>query len=276
MDPNQDQKRNNINDYINNLYSGIQNARMIGQLGRGGASGAGRVAATVGRAAPLLLNPVSLAIIGIVSVTIITVFVLGGQSSATEIPNPPVPATYISSALNISGDTRGQQNLIYKFFQETTGFPKYQNLLTSSGPVNISFDFDPGLDEGLCGGGVVGSDITFYNFPRSACGESGKKYLFLHESGHVIGNRNRDVYNSFALTYPSLKEQDNQADQKCYTDDGFLLSYQKEFGDIAGAENESFAESIALSILKKWKTFDNFPLNCPATYNWIKANVLDL
>lgn len=222
---------------------------------------------------------------GVIIIVAVAVFlivlstpILSGQQAETVPGQISIPSSNldIGTYFKITGDSGSQKNLIYKFFQETDSFPKYQKLLTEVGPVDISFDFDPGLDTGLCGGGVVGSSITFYNFPRSACGESGKKYLFYHESGHVVGNRNKGVYDSFSLIYPTLKEQDNQVGIKCYTDDGFLLSYQKEFGGVAGAVNESFAEGVALSILKNWKTFDNFPTNCPATYNWIKTNVLGL
>lgn len=275
------ERRESLVDRANDLYSAYNRIRQI--------QGLIKKVQLAQKAAALLATsevwgPILIGIGLVVLFTVIITTITGGRATAGE--NPPsqtTPPVSIGS-LNIFGGTAEDQNLMNGFYQQTSVYPKYQSLLSDNGPVNIYFAIDPGLtkrDPRLCGGSVEGAKITFYNFPTSSCTVSGKRYMFLHESGHVIANRNRDLYNSFALAYAELKDKDFS----CYSRAGFLRTYFEEFGAgensrLDATIDESFAEAIAVSVLRSWSSdygkFDDFPKECPATFNWIGANVLGL
>lgn len=256
----ENQRGPNYNDVLNKAYGGYQNGKFVLSLAK-----------LAFRLLPLAGSGI---IIFLVVTTIIMVFVFGigaaastpggfNNQSGSTIQN-------INGLFNFDSATTDEQNAIYGFFQATSNYSMYQKLLTVGGPVNISFGTDPALRPGWCGGSVSNGDITFYNY--LSCGVGGQKYLFFHESGHTIANRNPDIYNLYASSYSGLVAQDGA---QCYTG-GFLNSYVKEFGGVAGPINESFAESVAVSLLKSWGTFNDFPSDCPATYNWFSKYVLGL
>lgn len=203
-----------------------------------------------------------------------------GQSNQEQTQNT---TQNVSGLLSFSNATTDEQNLISGFFQETTIYSGYQKFLTSGAPVNISFGYDPDLGEGLCGGEVDRSTntINFYNFPTSICGVKDKKYMFFHESGHVIANRNQDLFNNFVLSLNGPSNNPGSGllaqDTSCYSNN-FLKTYDQAYGAICGYACEDFAEAIADSLLGNISTpngsFNNFSKDCPATYAWIRNNVL--
>lgn len=258
-----DSKQNSAQNQLKNAASSYLKRRVASAV-------ASFLAETVEVWAPIVA---ALALILVFTISILLFF--GGKGAASEVSRQPTPPNNASSLspsglFNLAGATDEQKNAIYGFFQEAAPYPTYQKLLTSAGPVSVSFGFDLALKNGWCGGSVDNGNIGLYNY--LSCGSNGKRYLFYHESGHTVANRNPDLYNLYASMYNGLIAQDGPG---CYSS-GFLKSYEQQFGAAAGPINESFAESVAVSILKSWGSFSNFPSDCPATYNWFQEHVLGI
>lgn len=255
QDQNQGQRKGPI-DYANNIANDLLNLRRGVPLIRAAAF-IGPTLGWIGAITGIAL---------LFTVGIGTLIFLGGVGLGAETSNPFTSNKNIDGLFNITGATTGQTQQIYNALQDAMNYPLYKKLLTGAGPVNISLDTDRGLKDGLCGGSVVNGNITLFNF--FTCAASGRRYLLLHETGHTIGNRNADLYHSFP--YSQLKASDSS----CYSPAGFLKTYAEEFGNLSGPFNESFAEAVSLFISYKDRPpLNNFPTQCPATYNWIRANV---
>lgn len=201
---------------------------------------------------------------------------VGGQEQNPQNVNQ---AQNINGLFSVASDAN--QSLILGFIQDLSSQVNLQKLI--SGPVTVLFGTDSKIMP-LCSGIVINSTITLNNFSTSTCGTNAKRYMFLHELGHVIGNLNkRNIFNPFeqALngsvnqSISNLMELDNKAPYSCYTATGFLKSYEGEgLGLEVNNIDESFAEGFADSIIKTRTPFNDFPTNCPATYNWFKTYIL--
>lgn len=150
MEQEQQQRRDNFIDRLNNTYSSYQNARLMLRLGRGGA-GIARAAA------PLLFNPYIL--IGIVVILILFVFILvltggpGGIGSQTG-GTTPLPGTI--GNISSCQFTRGDQNpksapfksqALLSYFQEAermSGVPVVvlASIARVESPVSVVFTDD--------------------------------------------------------------------------------------------------------------------------------------
>jgi hypothetical protein len=94
--------------------------------------------------------------------------------------------------------------------------------------------------------------------------------FLIHESGHVLANRNDGIKAEFrAAGLPEL-------DPDCY-DGGFLKTYYYRSG--VNPVSESFAEAIALYIgrrkVGRHATIEDFETECPNTHAWIRTAVFD-
>lgn len=102
------------------------------------------------------------------------------------------------------------------------------------------------------------------------CGlTSGIGYLIIHETGHVLADRNRNtLFADFTNQLPSLQTD------PCYSSSGFLKTYIGPGQDVAA---EDFAESIAEFVVhNSWQTgagISNFKNTCPKTYSWFYTNI---
>lgn len=94
--------------------------------------------------------------------------------------------------------------------------------------------------------------------------------FLIHETGHVIANRNSGLKASF-------RDADLvNLDSACY-DRGFLKTYALRSG--VRPVSESFAESVALFIGRRKRgrlgTIADFEAECPNTYAWVRTNVFE-
>lgn len=216
----------------------------------------------------------------VVGVFIFTfVIVLGGPGATSEISSQQQQEEKIAQ----EGDTsklftitaRGDSVSDIYFYNDILGeafsSSRYTELITKNGPFSVELDEILGEEENICARAYVLKPSTIKLFGFSRCSLGDQKYLALHESGHVIGNRNVELYKSF----PHSELINNDSD--CYSSLGHIKSYyyaETERGDIA-AYNESFAEAIAMYIIRKKSPFADFRLKCPYTSAWVAKNIFN-
>lgn len=259
----EENRRKNLIDRLNDAYGTYQNARTLMRLGQGLAR-AGRTIAGAARGIGALAatsevwGPVAIAIGLVLIFTVIIVVVTGGPGAVSEIP-PEEQTQQTSGILNIKGGTQQEIEEINNILSSSLSSSTYADLLTSAGPVDIT------LESGGCSGLVDGRSVTLYNF--SSCGGTFKRYMVLHEMGHIIHARNGRLAQTFNhLEYVRLEPN-------CYDSENYLITYPKPEGK-ANAFNESFAEAIALfAIYKERPLLNDFPNQCPNTYNWVRNNI---
>lgn len=263
-------------------------------------------------AGALLSNPAGWAILAIILVLTITFFAffggapiaIGGDLSnspsptdssspgPTTPPGGPVDASNVIAKLKsdfnivVQGDSNLQHLItIYNIISTAATSPLYKQLLTCGGNT-LTITIAAGDVPSLTGANT----ITLRNFFSSGKSFASQSNLLIHESGHVIRNRNCNRV-SQAYPYSALISQDTA----CY-DFGFLRSYALRPGNHScngpynpvatwsiSENGESFAESIADYVT--YKTYTNsgylcstsltnvYKSLCPNTYNWIKNNI---
>ena len=175
-----------------------------------------------------------------------------------------------------------QQNIIYNTFALPLASQKFRDLfqLSKYGPIHIYF-FTP-IEKGyISGGGGYGTrDMAFFGFFEANIDLKMKEHILVHESAHVLDQRNGRMSESMPLTnfYTS--------DPKCY-DGGFLSTYpfRGTAGGNGGPYHESFADAVAnnvycapgevcdLNHAYSSKPINDYPNTCKNTYGWIKQNV---
>lgn len=260
------EKRKGIVDRVNDAYGLYQNARLLQQLGRSGAGAVGRagLAATSG-----VWGPIAIAGGSILLFFVIIMIISGGQAKGTETQAPPPPQTItqdINGILNITGASEKETETINQALSLAVSYPGYKTLITRAGPVSVVFEKNLVWPEGtqnIVNGLVLERGKIKI---RSGLDEKTLRYTFLHETGHII-----DSFGS-SFPYRKLREEDS-ACYGIYT--GHLLSYPyaKEGGG-GDPRNESFAEGVSQFLLyKEQSVLNNFPTQCPNTYNWIYENV---
>lgn len=267
------ERRNSIVDRINSLVNLGLNAYDAARLLARGArlpASAGRAVAGAGAAAATseVWGPaIAIALVIVLVPTFITV--LGGQGAGKELETQESVQIGDTSTLftTTARDSAVSDSDFYNVLQEAFSYPTYTNLLTGSGPFNVEFNIP--LDDFVgCSAAVVQRHtIQFYGF--SNCTPFQQKYLALHESGHVLGNRNGDLYYSFP--YSDLLGKD----PACFSRLGHVRSYYyAEIGAGTNPFEESFAESITMSLIKQKAPFKDFAAECPNIYNWVRENIL--
>lgn len=252
-----EREKRGFDDRLNDIYSTYRTGRLIAGLGKtlsaarsaiaaaGVIGSGGWVALIVGTALIIILVPTFL-------------IVLGGGGAASEVPPGEQTATQQPSGLlNIKGAMPQEIEEINNILSTSLASSTYADLLR--GPVEII------IESGGCSGLVDRGSVTLYSF--SSCGGTFKRYLVLHEMGHIIHARNGRLAQTFNhLEYVRLEPG-------CYNSEGYLITYPKPEGK-ANAFNESFAEAIALyTVYKEQPPLTDFPNQCPNTYNWVKNNI---
>jgi flagellar basal body-associated protein FliL len=246
-------------------------------------------------AAFLAANPeiliIAIIIIVVVALFLIIITTIMGQNNASGVnaqPGPPPSQGQILTCLSndyvsclkqdfniiVSGDRGDDLSRIYQSFAYAGQSKQYVNLLTNGGQqLKITMNYN---SDG-CHGDTRGFAGTILISGAGLCGTYSLptfRYLLIHESGHVLNARNRQLFYSYPWsTYNSLPP-----DSSCY-DQGFIKSYALRSG--VNAKDESFAESIADSLrprsnsgmIPPAQTINNFATECPATYSWFETNV---
>lgn len=263
----EDRKKDNAVDRVNRAYNAYQNARSLIRLGRGAVSAARGVGALA--ATSEIWAPIAIALGLILFFTIIIVVLTGGPGAASELETQQSPQTSDLSSLFVTTNNGSAISDVdfYNVLKDAFSNSNYSALVTSQGPFKVIFN--PPLGDFVgCQATVDGRNtITFYGF--SNCSLSHQKYLALHESGHIIGNKNGRTYQSFP--HSDLRAQD----AGCYSRLGFLRSYfHAETGAGTSSKDESFAEAVALFLMPKERPpLTDFQNQCPNTYNWVRNNI---
>ena len=240
-------ERENRRNILENAYSKYQKGRFLATAGR----------ALI--ATSSIWGPIATALGLILIFTITIVAITGGPGAASEIPIEQATPRVASGLFNISGATPQEIEEINNILSASLLSSTYADLLTSGVPVEIT------IESGGCSGLVDRGSITLYNF--SSCGGTFKRYLVLHEMGPIVHARNGRLAQTFDYQeYARLEPQ-------CYDSEGYLITYPKPEGK-ANAFNESFAEAIALyTIYRERHPLNDFPNQCPNTYNWVRNNI---
>lgn len=186
------------------------------------------------------------------------ILILGGPGAASETPVGQ-ETQRPTGLFNIKGASSEETAEINGILSSSLSSQTYSSLLASAGPIEIT------IESGGCSGLVDRGTVTLYNF--SSCGDNFKRYLVLHEMGHIIHARNGRLAQTFN------HNEYIRLDPSCYDSEGYLLTYPKPEGK-ANAFNESFAEAIALfQIYNERPPLNSFPNQCPNTYNWVRDNI---
>lgn len=264
-----DREKEEDHDILGTVQNTRGTARLLARGGRafaGAARGIAALAATGEFWVPAV-------IIGVFLFTFI--IVLGGPGAASEMPPPrePVQNEDISRLFTIiaRGDSVSA-SYFYEVMQDAFFSFRYTGLITNGGPFNVEFNELLGEEENICARAYVlkaAQVIKFFGF--SNCSLSDQKYLALHESGHIIGNRNEREYQS----YPHLELVGE--DPKCFSRLGYLKSYHYAETGASGITpyNENFAEAIAMYIIREKGPFKDFRQECPNTSAWVADNIFN-
>lgn len=264
----EERKKDNAVDRVNRAYNTYQNVKSLIRLGK--AVRSARVISALA-ATSEIWAPIAIALGLILFFTIIIMVMTGGPGAASETESQQQPtAPQITNTSSLFTTTNNGNAIsdsdFYNVLKDAFSYPLYTKLLTERGAFNVVFN--PALGDFVgCSASVNGRHtISFYGF--SQCSLFDQKYLALHESGHILGNRNGDVFKSFP--YSELK----QKDFSCFSRLGFIRSYyHAETGAGTDPKDESFAEAVAMSLIKRKGVFKDFPSECPNTYNWTRSNI---
>jgi hypothetical protein len=177
-----------------------------------------------------------------------------------------------------------ERKLMFQTFAYAAKAPSYVKLLTNGGVLRITMHY-PGYAD--CAGYTPGAN----EIRTGACITSFTYFAhwIIHESGHVIADRNPYLKSAFPLS--TLQNQD----PTCYDNIGYLRSYP-----LSGACNystsafairsENFAEALAyyttyMDHYNPWqqdkrgnycqKFFNTFQTVCNNTYAWEKVNIFN-
>lgn len=209
------------------------------------------------------LGPALLITLGVLTVFTFLI-VLGGQGAATESQLLEQKTTIETSPfLKFSGATEEEIKEIQNILSLGLSSSLYKNLLTSAGSIIIEID-----NTRSCQALVDTPErITLFGF--STCDLIFRRYVVLHETGHIIAQRNVRAWQSFR--HNDFKESDSF----CYDGLGYLKTYPRSFTrGGGGAHSESFAEAIALYLAyKNMPPLTDFPNQCLETYNWVRENI---
>lgn len=162
---------------------------------------------------------------------------------------------------------------IYTIYSMPTQSSKYVSLLKPKTPFTLEFRSGTyGRASGYTASPYL---IKLYGFATFISNPSWFRlgsFLLIHETGHLIGQRNYSVKTAFP--HSSLVNQD----RSCY-DRGYLKTYSLRCGSNCGInpKSESFAEAQGLYIYNSKNgslgDIDNFRTQCDNTYSWIRVNV---
>ncbi len=283
-------RRRSAADYANSAVSTAQNVKKLAKVAQAVQAVTSFIAATW----EVWLIVIVIVIIVALFLVIITT-ILGQNSNSNQAILPTLTPTPTQGQVLTcdSGDyvqcLREQLNIIViggnvsnaKKIFNAFSFPaqseKYLSLLTRGGKTLriVIVGNNPrgcnGLAIGFAGTIVLTDGACFSINPTNF------RYLMIHESGHIIGARNRHLYASFP--WKDLQKED----AACY-DQGYLKSYALRCGSSCGInpKDESFAEAIAIALTKNStnkagflssQAIIDFKNTCPNTYAWINSNI---
>lgn len=220
----------------------------------------------------------------------ITTIVGSGEGGGIE-PAPIECTTTVAQCLKdefnviLQGTyTNDERNDIYRILSKAGRYPKYRNLLKSSGPTPFVFVNDTSRGGGCpsrvrpLGGGR--SEMTLYNYSLSDCSQSKRTSRIVHETGHVLRNGHMRLFQLFV-------SQGYNKDKGCYYYDAgdsdahfsppyFIKTYDTDFakqeGVDAQGDNETMAEFLALTIVPE----DQYPEKCPIGNRWVRGNIFGI
>lgn len=162
---------------------------------------------------------------------------------------------------------------IYTIYSMPTQSDKYVSLLKPTKPITLQFY--KGTYGTTSGKAPNPNTIMLTGFASFISNYSWFKmgaFLLIHETGHIIGQRNYSVKTAFP--HSSLVN----LDRSCY-DRGYLKTYSLRCGSSCNItpKSESFAEAQGLYVYNskngKLADIDNFRVECDNTYSWIRTNV---
>jgi len=263
----EDNRRKDLDDSLRDAYSTYRTARSLAGLGRtlSAARGAIAAAGVIGSGGWVALIVVGLLLV----ISVFTLVIVSGSPGATSEISPGEEQEITTQQIfEIEGNDPLSDAYLKELLSDALSNNKFKTLLTERGLINISINKGR-ADFAGCEAEVLGKTIFFYGFSKN-CSKSEQKYLLLHELGHVIGNRNARLYQSFP--YEDLKE----AESSCFGRRGILLSYYYSDREGGGKDvfDETFAESIAqFSMYNERTRLKFFPNQCPKIYGWVKDNI---
>ncbi len=205
------------------------------------------------------------------------------------------PAYCLKEVYNVIVSGESNNNNLYTIYSifASTKSDKYRQLLRTGG--QTLYIYVP-YCTGSCISLASTNSILLNGFFSLGLPYSSQQRLLIHESGHVICNRNGQLCNQFSNT--TLASQDGTA---CYQYNSsnctgsfragyFVKSYSLRYfcynpppGQCweIDAHNESFAEAIAgylfrsigISGYRCQITISDYPSQCANTYEWVKTNI---
>lgn len=189
------------------------------------------------------------------------------------------PALCLKQNFNVvvNNGTNQQKIDVYKMLAYASKSCEYKRLLMKGGETLTIRMNDYGVV--ACAGYTPTENLI--RLGPCSISYSARKYLLIHESGHIIKDRNPGLYQRYPLT--TLRTQD----ARCYSPDGFLISYPLRvscsYSTTAYTKrSEGFAEGIAdYSNYMSYNptgtycavALTRFPTQCPKTYNWFNINI---
>lgn len=189
------------------------------------------------------------------------------------------PAICLKQNFNVivNNGTNQQKIDVYKILAYASKSCEYKRLLMKGGETLTIRMNDYGVE--TCAGYTPTENLI--RLGPCSISYNARKYLLIHESGHIIKDRNPGLYQRYPLT--TLRTQD----ARCYSPDGFLISYPLRvscsYSTTAYTKrSEDFAESIAdYSNYMSYNptgtycavALTRFPTQCPQTYNWFNINI---
>jgi hypothetical protein len=167
---------------------------------------------------------------------------------------------------------------VYQMFALPFAYTRYRQLIDPSSVFTFNLYRDPAAS--YYGYTPNARTIQIANLREQLAGVSGPAdsdftriaEFLIHESGHILRDRNPALGTAFATALDGLVV----SDRACY-DGRFLISYAFRSG--VNANSESMAESIGLFIANRNRgplgTIRDFRNECPNTYEWTRANVFN-
>ena len=281
-------KINNVAQKGRSAYNTYKNAKRVYNAARVARAGWTAAQGTLA----LTTTPVGWIALGICLVLIVAVLIISLSGGVSNVkagdltnntspvpsgeffsPGPsssgvPVDPNSISSYVNIKNATASQTQQIYDILAIPFRSPRYKELFTKGGKVNIVV-LSAG---GACMGGHVDDRNTITLEGSFNCNTPTLKYFLIHETGHIIGWRNNLPYDRNTLM---------KGDPSCYVN-GYLKSYPWNTSRAGTANNESFAETVSAYVLYNSPgryyvdgavPITDYPTRCSNTYKWAFSNI---
>nr|MBI5455740.1 hypothetical protein [Candidatus Levybacteria bacterium] len=220
-----------------------------------------------------------------------SVIINGTTLSNCTLDYTQYPAECLKQVFNVvvkNESNKSRLITIYKIFASTNS-DTYKNLLRKGG--NVLY-----IDVPYCTSDCISvtsaNNIKLSGFFSSGLSYNSQRYLLIHESGHVITGRNRQLSDSFDnnryanMDGTACYQYNSTYCTKSFRGGNFVRSYSLRYycdrtcwTDIS-AQHEAFAEAIANYAVGTRNTYYrcSIPIldvksQCPNTNAWIKNNI---